>query len=71
LVAAAAFFLLGRGLAQANPYAVFLALLAAAVLAVLVLAGRLQAAACARRQLQWDSSGPLFARRPGTGSHPG
>jgi uncharacterized protein (DUF58 family) len=66
LVAAAAFFLLGRGLAQANPYAVFLALLAAAVLAVLVLAGRLQAAACARRQLQWDSSGPLFARRPGT-----
>jgi uncharacterized protein (DUF58 family) len=67
LVAAAAFYLLGRGLAQANPYAVFLALLAAVVLTALILAGRLQAAACARRQLQWDSSGALFARRPGTG----
>jgi len=67
LVAAAAFFLLGRGLAQANPYAVFLALLAVVVLAALVLAGRLQAAAGARRQYQWDCSAPLAARRPGTG----
>ncbi len=66
LVAAAAFFLLGRGLALANPYAVFLALLAVVVLAILILAGRLQAAACARRQFQWDSSGPLFARHPGS-----
>ncbi len=66
LVAAAAFFLLGRGLAQANPYAVFLALLAAVVLALLILAGRLQAAACARRQFQWDCSATLVARRPGT-----
>ena len=66
LVAAAAFLLLGRGLAQANPYAVFLALLAVVVLAALVLAGRLQAAACARRQYQWDCSAPLAARRPGT-----
>ena len=66
LVAAAAFLLLGRGLAQANPYAVFLALLAAVVLALLILAGRLQAAACARRQFQWDCSAPLIARRPGT-----
>jgi hypothetical protein len=64
LVAAAAFYLLGRGLALANPYAVFLALLAVVVLAVLILAGRLQAAACARRQFQWDSSGPLIARHP-------
>jgi uncharacterized protein (DUF58 family) len=66
LVAAAAFFLLGRGLAQGNPYAVFLALLAAVVLAALILVGRLQAAACARRQFQWDCSAPLAARRPGT-----
>jgi uncharacterized protein (DUF58 family) len=66
LVAAAAFYLLGRGLAQANPFAVFLALLAAVVLALLILAGRLQAAACARRQYQWDCSSTLVARRPGT-----
>ena len=66
LLTAAALFLVGRGLAQANPYAVFLALLALVVLAALVLAGRLQAAACARRQFQWDCSAPLAARRPGT-----
>jgi uncharacterized protein (DUF58 family) len=66
LAAAAAFFLLGRGLAQANPYAVFLALLAAVVLTLLVVAGRLLAAACARRQFQWDCSATLIARRPGT-----
>jgi hypothetical protein len=66
VLAAAAFYLAGRGLAQANPYAVFLALLAAVVLGLLVLAGRLQAAALARRQFHWDCSAPLAARRPGT-----
>ena len=66
LLAAAAFFLAGRGLAQGNPYAVFLALLSAVVLAALVLVGRLQAAAFTRRQFHWDSSAPLAARRPGS-----
>jgi uncharacterized protein (DUF58 family) len=66
MVAAAAFLLIGRGLAKGNPYAVFLALLAVVVLTLLAVAGRLQATACARRQVQWDCSPTLTARRPGT-----
>jgi hypothetical protein len=64
LLAAAALLLIGRGLALANPYALFLALLALTVLALLVLAGRLQARRASQHPLQWDSSAPLVARRP-------
>jgi hypothetical protein len=66
LLAAAGFYLLGRGLAQDNPYAVVLGVLALAVPALLAAAGRLQAASCARGQLLWDCSAPLISRRPGT-----
>jgi uncharacterized protein (DUF58 family) len=62
-LALAALALIGRGLALANPYALFLALLAAAVLGLLALAGRLQARRLSRSPLQWDSSAPLIARR--------
>jgi uncharacterized protein (DUF58 family) len=64
LLAVAALALIGRGLALANPYALFLALLALTVLALLALAGRLQARRASRHPLQWDSSAPLTARRP-------
>lgn len=63
---AASLLLVGRGLAQANPYALFLALLALLVLALLALAGGLQARACARQDFLWDCSAPLVSRWAGT-----
>jgi uncharacterized protein (DUF58 family) len=64
VLAAAGLALIGRGLALANPYALFLALLALTVLALLALAGRLQARRSSRHPLQWEASAPLAARRP-------
>jgi len=66
LLLLAALGLIGRSLALANPYALFLALLALAVLVLLAVSGRLQAVACGRRQFQWDCSAPLISRRPDT-----
>ncbi|MBN2551492.1 MAG: DUF58 domain-containing protein [Spirochaetales bacterium] len=67
LLLAAALYLLGRGLAQDNPYGVLLALLALLMLAAVAVAARLQAGTYGRRQVHWhwDSSTPLFARRAG------
>jgi hypothetical protein len=67
LLLAAALYLLGRSLAQDNPYGVLLALAAAAVLAALAVTARLQAKLYKRRQVHWhwDSSAPLYARRTG------
>jgi hypothetical protein len=67
LLLAAAAYLLGRGLAQDNPYGVLLALLALLVLAVLSVAGRLQARGLRVRQphWHWDASIPMYARRAG------
>ena len=58
------FALLGSGLAQRNPFALFLAFLGLSLLAVLAVSGRLQAARAARSPLHWDSSATLVARRP-------
>jgi hypothetical protein len=55
--------LIGTGLAQRNPYALFLGLLSLAVLGVLAVAGRLQAGRAAGFPVQWDSSTTLIARR--------
>jgi hypothetical protein len=67
LLLAAALYLLGRGLAQDNPYGVLLALVAVLVLTALAVAARLQAGLYNRRQVHWhwDSSAPLYARRTG------
>jgi hypothetical protein len=67
LLLAAALYLLGRSLAQENPYGVLLGLLALLVLAALSVTARLQAKAYWRRQVHWhwDSSVALYARRAG------
>jgi hypothetical protein len=67
LLLAAALYLLGRSLAQDNPYGVLLALAALLVLTALAVTARLQANLYRRRQVHWhwDSSSPLFARRSG------
>jgi hypothetical protein len=67
LLLAAALYLLGRSLAQDNPYGVLLALAALLVLAALALTARFQANLYRRRQMHWhwDSSAALYARRPG------
>jgi hypothetical protein len=63
----AALYLLGRSIAQENPYGLLLAVAALLVLAALSVTARLQAKAYHRRQVHWhwDSSVPLYARRPG------
>ncbi|UCF99951.1 MAG: DUF58 domain-containing protein [Spirochaetaceae bacterium] len=67
LLLAAALFLLGRSLAQENPYGVLLALAGLLVLSALSVTARLQANRYRRRQVHWhwDSSVPLYARRTG------
>ena len=67
LLLVAALYLLGRSLAQDNPYGVLLALVALLVLGALALTARLQAKLYARRQVHWhwDSSTPMYARRTG------
>jgi len=65
LLVAAALYLLGRSLAQDNPYGVLLALAALLVLAALAVTARFQANLYRRRQVHWhwDSSPALYARR--------
>jgi hypothetical protein len=67
LLLAAALYLVGRSLAQDNPYGVLLGFLALLVLAALAVTGRLQANRYRRRQVHWhwDTSVPLYARRTG------
>jgi hypothetical protein len=67
LLLAVALYLLGRSLAQDNPYGVLLALAALLVLAALAVTSRIQANRYRRRQVHWhwDSSAALYARRPG------
>jgi hypothetical protein len=67
LLLAAALYLLGRSLAQDNPYGVLLALAALLVLGALAVTSRLQAKLYARAQVHWhwDSSAPMYARRAG------
>jgi len=67
LLLGASLYLMGRSLAQDNPYGVLLALAALAVLAALGITARFQANLYRRRQVNWhwDSSAPLYARRPG------
>jgi hypothetical protein len=62
LLLAGSILLLATGLARRNPYALFLGLLALAVLGVLAAAGRIQAGRAARAPLTWDSSATLTAR---------
>jgi hypothetical protein len=67
LLLAAALYLLGRSLAQENPYGVLLGLAALLVLAALAVTARFQANLYRRRQVHWhwDSSAALYARRTG------
>jgi hypothetical protein len=67
LLLSAALYLLGRSLAQDNPYGVVLALAALLVLTALAVAARVQANLYKRAQVHWhwDSSAPLYARRTG------
>lgn len=65
LVAAA--FLVFVGFTRYNVYALLLGLLAAAVLALLAVLGRVQAIRFGRVQVRWDTSQTLVARRRGTG----
>jgi hypothetical protein len=67
LLLIAALYLLGRSLAQDNPYGVLLALAALLVLSALAVTARLQANLYRRRQVHWhwDSSTALYARRAG------
>lgn len=67
LLLLAALGLLGRGLALGNPYGVALGVLALAVLALLALASRLLALRLQDRSFHWDTSAPLYARRPDAG----
>jgi hypothetical protein len=67
ILLAAALYLMGRGLAQDNPYGVLLSLAALLVLGALGITARFQAKLYRQRQAhwQWDSSVALYARRPG------
>ena len=67
LLLAAALYLLGRSLAQDNPYGVLLALAALLVLGALAVTARLQANLYRRWQVHWhwDSSAAMYARRAG------
>ncbi len=68
LLLAAALYLLGRGLAQENPYGLLLSVLALILLAASSIAARLQAQRFRLHQphWHWDSSGALYARRVGS-----